>query len=190
MHKIHITEGIVLDKRSTGEANSRVSLLTKELGLVRASARSTRVEASKLRYGLEPMTMARFCLVRGKHEWRLTGVESPERVLSEHAGARATTGRIAQLLLRLVTGEEPLPGLYADVAEGLVLLASPEAGALESIEVVLVLRILSHLGYLPATAALAPFVESEFSLDLSAKALESKALLVRTINESLRATGL
>jgi DNA repair protein RecO len=190
MHKIHITEGIVLEKRAVGEASVRVTLLTQELGLLRAAARSTRVPQSKLRYGLETLTMARFCLVRGKHEWRLTGVENPIRALGESSRSRATAGRIAQLLLRLVTGEEPFPNLYKDVSEGLALLASPGISAPESIEVVLVLRVLSHLGYLPATPALAPFVESEFSLDLSAKALESKALLVRTINESLRATGL
>ncbi len=189
MHKIHVTEGVVLEKRAIGEASVRVTLLTRELGLLRASARSTRMPQSKLRYGLEVMTLARFCLVRGKYEWRLTGVEAPERALGD-SRARATAGRIAQLLLRLVTGEEPLPHLYKDVAEGLALLSSPDISTPESIEVVLVLRILSHLGYLPRTEALQPFVESEFSLDLSAKALEAKALLVRTINESLRATGL
>lgn len=52
------------------------------------------------------------------------------------------------------------------------------------------LRVLARLGYLPSTEALAPFVDGEFSVELSAKALESRALLVRTINESLRATGL
>jgi DNA repair protein RecO len=196
MHKIHITEGIVLEKRAVGEASVRVTLLTEELGLVRASARSTRVPQSKLKYGLETLTLARFCLVRGKYEWRLTGVELPQRAFAENSRSRTTAGRIAQLLLRLVTGEEPLPSLYKDVAEGFVLLGGKgdslalEGVALESIEVVLVLRILAHLGYLPRTEALQPFVEQEFSLDLSAKALESKALLVRTINESLKATGL
>lgn len=184
MHNIHVTEGLVLGKRGLGEANVGISLLTEDLGLVRASARSARLGRSKLRYGLEPLTLARFSLVRGRHEWRLTGVEHINRLAPS-----AAHGRISSLLLRLVAGEEPHPALFADVKNGFLLLASQNSQT-EAVETVLVLRILSHLGYLPQSAALAPFIEAQFSLELSAKALAERALLVRAINESLKATGL
>jgi DNA repair protein RecO len=189
MYQKIATNGIVLHKRVVGEANVRVAVLTDDLGLVVANARSARRQESKLRYGLEPLTLARFCFVRGLHEWRLVQVESPCNLFVVVTPTqRSAAGRISQLLLRLIHGQEPSPLLYKDVIEGFALLAS--AKSTDEIEVVLVLRILSRLGYLPHTEALAPFVDEQFSLKLSAQALASRALLVRAINEALQATGL
>lgn len=193
MYKIFITDAIVLGKRFTGEATTTVALLTKEFGLLRASARSARVEKSKLRYGLQILTRARFSLVRGKSEWRLTGVEDVSREYTPvQTHKRVAYGRIAKLLLRLVAGEEHTPDLYTSVAEGFSYLASAQSQAdAEAIECVLVLRILAHLGYLPQRQELLPFVaNSLFSLELTAQAAKSRALLIKTINESLGATGL
>lgn len=176
----------MLRKRAAGEANLRVAVFTRELGLVVASARSARLAGSKLRYGLEPLSYARFCFVRGAHEWRVAEVAHVR-----HAGAlpahRAVMGRVSHLLLRLIHGQEPNPRLYADIAEGFSALALHEPAAVET---VLVLRVLSQLGYLPQTEALAPYVDGEFSVELSTKALKERSLLVRTINESLKSTGL
>jgi len=193
MHRIFVTQGIVLSKRSLGEAHTLVSVLTQEHGLLRAKATSTRAEASKLRYGIEPMTFARFSFVQGKYEWKLTGVEDISRALvSPYARNRIASGRIAKLLQRLIRGEEEGRALFDTVREGLLLLAQaelPEAAA--SIECVLVLRMLSHLGYLPHTPTLAPFVEGDFSsAEMAVQAHASRAFLIRTINESLMQTGL
>ncbi|MDB5225593.1 MAG: repair protein RecO, repair protein RecO [Candidatus Adlerbacteria bacterium] len=192
MHKIHVTEGLVLGKRGVGEANTLVSLLTEELGLVRVSARSARFEKSKLRYGLESLTHARYSMVRGKYEWKLTGVESASReFVSATPRLRQRAGKISKLLLRLIHGEEPVPAVYRTVMEGFAALArAPEEAAADAIESVVVLRIIAHLGYLPHMQALSQFIEGEYSVELSAQALRDRALLVRTINESLSATGL
>lgn len=179
----------MLHKRGIGEANTLLFVLTQNLGLVRASARSTRVDVSKLRYGLEPLTAARYSFVKGRHEWRLVQVEEPRNAFTRALPAQRTAaGRVSQLLLRLIQGAEHSPLLYKDVTDGFALLAATPQTA--EVEVVLVLRILSHLGYLPEVPALAPFVDSEFSMELSAKALESRSLLVRTINEALKVSGL
>jgi DNA repair protein RecO len=189
MHHIYVTEGIVLGKRGVGEANTLLYVLTRELGLVRANARSTRVEISKLRYGLEPLTHARFSFVKGRHEWRLVQVESATHLFAAaSARNRSAAGRVALLLMRLVRGQETAPLLYEDISEGFAAIAQTEH--VDAVETVLVLRILAHLGYLPHTEALAPFVEGDFSIDLAARALQSRSLLIRTINESLQATGL
>jgi DNA repair protein RecO len=212
MHKIYITEGIVLGKRGLGEANSAVSLLTAELGLVRASARSARYERSKLRYGLEPLTHGRFALVRGKFEWKLTGVVDPQKLFATEAVStgklalpgRQAVGRVTRLMLRLIQGEEPVPLLYKTVSEGFEVLANAQSkGDAEAIECVLVLRILAQLGYLPERPELAPFISDQlparttgivrsggFSLELTVQAARSRTLLIKAINESLGATGL
>ncbi len=193
MYELKICEGVVLSKRGVGEANVLVSILTRDLGLVRALARSARAETSKLRYGLEPLSRARFSFVRGKHEWKLTGVEGVSRAnLSSTAAQARRAGRIAKLLLRLIHGEEVEATLYESVAMGLEALsrAQVEEDA-ESIESVLVLKILYHLGYLPHTKELRSFIDADFfSLELAAEAAASRRLLMRAINESLHATGL
>jgi len=193
MYKLFVSDGIVLGKRGFGEANSFTSILTKEFGLLRATARSARVEQSKLRYGLEPLTCAHFTFVRGKVEWKLTGVQNVERPLVKASReARAVAGRVSKLLVRLIQGEEPVIELFTSVQGGFVALS--RAGSeqeVRSIESVLVLRILAHLGYLPHTPELKPFIEADFfSIELAAEVERSKALLMRAINESLSATGL
>lgn len=204
MHTVFSTEGVILSKRGNGEANVRVSILTEGLGLIRAAARSSRVEESKLRYGLEPLTRARFSFVRGKAEWRLVGVESIAKdCLPLDAPRRTRSGQVARLLLRLVQGEEPMPELYHTVREGLMFMAAEReqpartaegvqsGGDAQAVECVLVLRVLSQLGYLPHTPALTPFIQDTFfSIELAAEAARARTLLVRTINESLQQSGL
>ena len=193
MHKVHSTEGVILAKRANGEANVRVSILTEELGLIRAAVRSSRVEHSKLRYGLEPLTRARFSLVRGKAEWRLVGVETIARdCVGPTSARRQAAGRIARLLLRMVQGEEPVVELYRAVREGLLFLAAAQSEQYaQAVECVLVLRVLAQLGYLPRTPELSPFIKDTFfSIELAAEAARARTLLVRTINESLQSSGL
>ncbi len=192
MYQIHITPGIVLQKRAVGEGSARIAILTRELGLVRARAQSARAEKSKLRYGLELLTEARFSLVKGKQEWRLTGVEGGTRLVSPSTYARAAAGRVSTLLLRLVAGQEHTPDLFETVSTGLHTLArTGTKEEAEAVEAILVLRVVSHLGYLPNTPELAPFIETDFaSLELSQAAARSKRLLIRAINESLQVSGL
>lgn len=193
MHELATTEGIVLGKRGVGEANSISYILTKDLGLLFAKATSTRAEKSKLRFGLEPLTHARFSLVRGRHEWKLVGVENASSsLISSRTPSRAAAGRIAKLLTRLVHGEEPQEALFEYVHAGLMHIAQAETlEELKNAECVLVLRILSRLGYLPQTQELAPFVENvHFSPELSARASVARSYLIRMINESLMQTGL
>lgn len=191
MHEKHITEGIVLGKRGIGEANTLLFVLTKDLGLLRAKATSSRREASKLRYGLEPLSWGRYTFVHGRQEWRLTGADEVSRELSSATVAqRRRLGQVSRLLMRLVLGAEHTPELYKTVKEGFLTLAHVEENA-DSVECVLVLRLLAHLGYLPTLPALAPFVEDDrFSPELALQAAASRKLLIKLINESLQATGL
>ncbi len=192
MHTVQITGGLVLGKRGFGEGSARVAVLTRDLGLVYARAQSSRLDKSKLRYGLESLSFGRFSFVKGKNEWRLTGVEEVSRLFPRLTAARTAMGRVSALLLRLLVGQEHTPDLFETVSEGLSTLARATVQEeVDAIETVLVLRILSHLGYLPNTTELAPFIQTDFaSLELSQAATRSKKLLIRAINESLQATGL
>jgi hypothetical protein len=133
------------------------------------------------------LTQAKYSFIRGKYEWKLTSALSISHALMpESALGRQAAGRIARLISRLIRGEEPNVALYTTVADGLGALAR---GA--DVEAVLVLRILSHLGYLPDTPELKPFIEKDFfSMELADRIAVSRSLLIKTINESLGATGL
>jgi DNA repair protein RecO len=190
MHKIYVTRGVVLGKRGAGESNTQIALLTEELGLVRASARSARKEVSKLRYGLEPLTLARYSLVRGKHDWKLTGVEHIEHMRAGGAAA-AGQGKVARLLLRLVRGEEQSPELFALTVGGFLALAKASPKDFQSLECVLVLRLLASLGYVPHSPELEPFLlVDDYSPEILSEAQRARSTLVRIINASLSATGL
>ncbi len=192
-YAIVVTEGIVLGKRGVGEAHTIAALFTRELGLVHGRATSGRLAVSKLRYGLEPLTRARFSLVRGRNEWKIIGVDTISRdIACARTDGRRCAGRLCKLLQRLVTGEEPLARLYDTTAEGFALLAAArERVDIDNIECMLAVRTLWHLGYLPAIPLLTPFLsDTPLSVDLAFQAGSNRAALVRIINESLEATGL
>ncbi|MBY0294185.1 DNA repair protein RecO, partial [Patescibacteria group bacterium] len=184
---------IVLSKRTVGEANTLVSILTEDIGVVRGSARSARLERSKLRYGLEPLTYGTFSLVRGKYEWKLTGVQELSRpFLAASLVKRKAAGKIGRLLLRLIQGEEPVRTIFESVSKGLQYISqTPNEEDLTYVEAVLVLRILAELGYVEGGNGLGVFLkDSEFSQPLIDEAKKSRPLLIRSINQSLAETGL
>ncbi|MDB5224703.1 MAG: repair protein RecO, repair protein RecO [Candidatus Adlerbacteria bacterium] len=192
MYDVVVTKGLVLGKRGVGEANTLVSIVTADLGLVRASARSSRAEKSKLRYVLEPLTMGRFSLIRGRHEWRLTGAEAAERAFSAALPERRTAaGRISRLLIRLIQGQEPVPALFDVVESGFAALASVPDDEAVGVEYITVLRIVSLLGYLPQSRALEQFVgTSSYGRDLNLQAGSMKPALAKAINTALEVSGL
>jgi DNA repair protein RecO len=192
MHSIHTVEGIVLSKRGVGEANSAVALLTREFGLLRASARSARLERSKLRYGLEPFSFGSYSLVRGAYDWKLTGVQDVEHLAHGASLAkRRAAGRVARLLLRLIQGEDTVAEVYATVEVGLRALFAAQESDIEQVEWLLVLRVLSCLGYVEEKGDVRMFVSSmDFSPEVIMRARAARPVLIRAINESLAATGL
>lgn len=84
-------------------------LLTKELGLVRAHARSVREERSKLRYGLQNFSKSHITLVRGKDMWRITGAVQMDDHYHNFAidnEKNLVLQKISNLLVHTLYGEE------------------------------------------------------------------------------------
>ena len=131
-YHIYTTKGLVLSARPLREADRVYSILTRDFGLIRASATGVRKEASKLRGSLEPFIISNISLVRGKEYWRITSAEPVQRV-----AAAPTLARPLALLQRLVQGEAPHFELF-DAVEA----------HLASDETTLAAHILYHLGYL------------------------------------------
>lgn len=192
MYQVYTTPGIVLAKYEHGEDTAVAMILTRELGLVRASVRAARRESSKLRFGIEPFTYADFSFIRGARGWKLTATRNIERLLCTNISLRAVEGRVARLALRLVSVDEPMPDFYDAFLTGVHGLTSGlDPSVVEVAECIAVLQMLSRLGYVSQTAFLEPYMAaSAWAPSFLSGALPDRRSLVATINNSLRATGL
>lgn len=139
-YHIYNTKGIVLSARGIREADRIYSILTRDLGLVHASATGVRKESSKLRGALEPIVISNISLVRGKEYWRITSAETLCIIVP-----KATTARPLALLSKLIQGEAHHPELFDAVEKHL-----------RAEETTLVAQILYHLGYLKSEDLVLP----------------------------------
>jgi DNA repair protein RecO (recombination protein O) len=138
-YSIHTTEGLIISFRPLREADRVYSILTRDLGLIRATAIGVRKDASKLRGSLEPLTLASLSLVRGKEYWRLTSAQVIATIPSTPEMLRPLA-----LLEKLVQGESAHQELFDMVREAILDRKADD----EMFEVRLVATILFHLGYL------------------------------------------
>ena len=152
--------GIILSERPVREADRIYTIMTRNLGLVRAAAIGVRKEISKLRGSIEPFSLSSISFVKGKDYWRLTSAE-----LIRNIPAVPVIARPLALIEKLVQGEAPNPELFDAVEKSIL---SPELYD-EMFETNLVSKILFHLGYLK---------ESDMAL--------GKKSLIKAINNGLQ----
>jgi len=195
MYHLYHTEGFIVGSSPRGEGSRTISLLTKELGLVTATAQSIREERSKLRYGLQEFSLSLCTMVRGKGIWRITSAVLVEHLYHTFRGSPEVSlmfGRVFRLLRRLVGGEEKNERVFLVVRDAVEFAKINPLLSVAEIEVVLVLRILFLLGYLAPRGEF----EAVFAGDLvwnetlltGARVFRSLAL--SDINNSLQATQL
>lgn len=183
------TRGIVLSRSPLGEANALVTVLTPELGLVRARAQSVRAPGAKLAGALTTLTESSVILVRGKEGWRLAGAVPEEQWFARlpDSASRDRVSRVSGLLLRLVAGEAQDSGLFLIMRGYLEALATLPADTHEACEVLAVLRILEVLGLdTGETGGELPAFAPE---RLAAITLDRQAYIAR-INTGIAASGL
>ena len=195
-HRIYTTEGFVIGSTDVGEANRYLHIFTKDLGLIRAVARSVREEKSKLRYSLQDYSYARLSLVRGKDIWRVTGAGALYNMyylFQDERGKLVLLAHIGSLLRRLLQGEEKNEALYHVLLGGVSFLAREKLGAKEirNVECILVFRILYTLGYVSKESMLGEYLLSpELDRNLLQDASPHRRRIVSIINESLEASHL
>jgi len=152
-HTLYTTECIVLGSHDSGEANRYISLFTKEIGLVRAVARSVREEKSKLRFSLQNLSFTDATLVRGREVWRITGAQerySLHQELKMSSEKLFVVTQILNLLQRLVHGEEKNDYLFNTLGNGFEFIKENKLDKkmLKNFEHLIVLRMLHSLGYI------------------------------------------
>lgn len=192
-HHIYQTEGIVLGKKNFGEADQFISFYTSGLGGLDAVANGVRLLKSKLRYNLDNLSYASFSFVRGKESWRIIDArEIPGFNIKEDNDKRASLGRIAKLLSRLVQGEERNENLWDIVKDGMAFLDrnSFDKKALINFEIIMAIRILNNLGYIGEVGNLGRFLDGEFYLGMIDEMNDFKKEAVVEIKKGLKESHL
>jgi DNA repair protein RecO len=181
------TEAIVLARTPLAEESALLTLLTRDVGLVRARAQGVRRQGAKLASALQTFSESEVILVAGKEGWRVSGAllrESWFRELTPEARVRAA--RVATLVLRLVHGESPDPALYAIFAEFLSALSCEPEALHDAAECLAALRFLAALGLdeggLPSGGAFSEATLSEIARD--------RVSYIKRINRGINASGL
>ncbi len=193
-HHIHHTQGFILSSRNIGEANKLLSIYTRELGLVKATAQGIRRAESKLRFSLQDFSHASIDFVHGKDIWRVTSATniSTFPLMRANKESILIVARISKLIERLCAGEEPNEKIFDDFIQALYLLDSPNfsSESLEALELHLVLRIVNELGYIGDSEILAKYLEDDFSNEKTSLLLAERKSIISHINKALRESQL
>ena len=206
MHTIHTTPGFIISSRPTGEAGKLISIFTRDLGLIRASAQGIRFEKSKLRPFIQDYSVGIYSFVRGKEYWRLTNAQEIEKGKVEEPAnekkenwSEELIARIALLLGRLLQGEEAHPELFVTLeslfdfinrvgAEADIAIDSEIEKTLESL---IVIRILHRLGYVANVTELKDSIESDtIDVNMLISLKEQRISMNQHINKALRESHL
>lgn len=195
MHHIYETEAFVLRNTPQAEADAFITLFTKDLGLIRATAQGIRYEKSKLRFAMQNFSYAHVSLVRGKGMWRLTNstpLENFSANISETA--LCVMARIFKLLERLLAGESGDEKLFNILYSGIKFLEknqNEEKEKIADIEAVIVLRILNRLGYVGQSEKINFFVlNDEWEGEVFEQMKKERHEALRAINSGLRESQL
>lgn len=182
-----------------------ISIFTRDLGLVFASAQGIRFEKSKLRPFTQDYSFGQFSFVRGKEYWRLTSAQEeyntnlriyPNTTNDEFVNFEAQTlvARIASLLERLLHGEQPNPELFDCIYScQLFIEENPRLNdeSLQTLESLIVVRILNRLGYIGDAAGLNDRIQStELAIELLDNLKSSRAMINKHINKALKESQL
>ncbi len=191
---IYTTRTIIIKSSLIGEANQLYFLLTRDFGLIIATAQGVRLAQSKLKGHLQDMSLTNTSLVKGKEFWRLTSAEVISRpiFLIDNQKTRVVKN-IFSLLIRLIQGEEKNESLFSLLENFYFFISESNLTItdLKILETMTVLRILYHLGYFKEHFDLESFAKDIlYSPEIVEHFKQYNVTAVREINEALQATNL
>lgn len=194
-HHTYTTEALVLGGIDIGEASRSLILYTRDLGLVYGFAKSVREVRSKLRPAVQSLSLVLVSLVRGRDIWRVTGARALVNYYKELEDApekQQVLRRTAGLIRRLIRGETPGESVFIATHEAYAFLLREEltADELAIFECIVVLRLLSLLGYATQAPSWTCLKDSELSRELLRSLAGEKKTFIAEINKSLNATQL
>jgi DNA repair protein RecO (recombination protein O) len=145
------TQAIVLKRQDFSEADRLATILTPDLGKVKAIVKGARKPLSKLAGHLEPFSLTKCQLHEGKTFFTVTGAE----IISPFVGIRESLGKTSQAYYYLemvdaLTGEaEEHAVLFWLLKDALTHLESTGETQERLLRTAFTLRLLANLGFLP-----------------------------------------
>ena len=192
-YNVYTTEGLILSYTPLREADRVYSILTRELGLIRGTATGVRKETSKLRGSLEPLTLSHISLIKGKEYWRLTNAVFQKNIVRDLESKKKILQSISKslvLLSGLVQGEEAHSELYDAIVSLIENAEEIEPSNADAFEIILVSRILFHLGYLSEKDVPEGIIFNQPTNEVFEEIKKEKRRILDVINQSLRTTDL
>ncbi|TSC54655.1 MAG: DNA repair protein RecO [Parcubacteria group bacterium LiPW_30] len=191
----YTTESIVLGGVNLGEANRMFYLLTKDFGLIFATAQGVRLSKAKLRYLLQDFSVCKIDLVFGKNMWRVVDVFGGDKqiLLNEYGTTKMKVlARVFSLARRLLHGEERNAPLFEEVNKFMEFIKTKDISFedLLLVEGIMAARILNHLGYWGENDRLAQVFLGEVNEGKIKDTLSVKSELFKEINKALKETHL
>lgn len=187
------TEGLIIGHRNLGEANRLYQILTKDFGLINVLAQSVRRDRSKLRSHLNNFCFAHLVLVRGREFWRVVGVSELGEFSQLNKESLPFLKKISLVLQRLIHGEDHRSLSYLDLKQAVSLFSEEKmiTKDLANLEIFIMARLLTQLGYLAPMAELKEaFSLENFSWPEVRRVENYRALLIKQINQALEVTHL
>jgi DNA repair protein RecO len=195
MYHLHYTPGIIIASRSSGEADRRFRILTRELGVITATAKGVRVLHSKLRYALQTYSHIDLALVRGSGGWRITNAVSIGNIyanLERYPEALGVLMRTLRLIDRMTPGEERHEELFSEVSGGLSYLVAHKESkeVVDAVEQLLLLRVFSLFGYVGNRPDVSVLTGRMWDDAVITATVDRRREVVSTINTALRESHL
>lgn len=197
MHFKYHTEAVVLSSRNVGETNKVYKILTRELGLINATAVAVRVSTSKLNSSLVDYSFGNFTFIKSKNGWKITDAFTHSNLyFSLSCQSREKTlffSRFLSLLLKLLPESQPDQLLFDAIRNDIYFLLQNNLSEdkLKNLECIVVLRLLNSLGYLGDHD---PWKEFLFRRKIDPADLDIfnswRQMAIKEINNSLRSSQL
>ena len=168
-------------------------VLTKDFGLILASAKSARLLASKNKGFLQEYSFVSISCVKGKNGWKITNVVGEGDTFSDYRkGGQEILAKVSSVLIKMITGESPHREVFLTVKSGFEFLKNLEEKYVLNFEVLIVLRILFELGYVARDDNSEKFLNdmTHWDIDLLKKVEIEKRNLIDLINKALKESHL
>lgn len=167
-HHIYHTSGFIVAQKQKNEADILLKIFTPDFGMVLATAQGARKLESKTRFALKTYTFPEIDLIKTKENFRV-GAVRPEPIVLE-SKQKILRAKVAAILARFAIFEESNEKLYEDIKYFL-------KKDLKNPDLVLMLIVLSNLGYWELTTTEKDFIETGLISS------ENKKVLLKKVND-------
>jgi recombinational DNA repair protein (RecF pathway) len=184
---------LILKTTNMRESNKLIILYTQKFGLIYTTIQSVRELRSKMRFHTNRLSLVEVDVVRGRDIWRIVGIH-------EYISIFDVTGtvwyslmeRMANLILRLCSGEETHNELWEDIVGLYDYINSHKEDSnntKEFVEIIFVSRMLYHLGYSAGEMSFI-HIQNPYTTEVFSQIKLSKKELIVAINNGIQTSQL